>query len=694
VSNNGSIVVRILGDAAGLSQSLGHAESSLGSLGGSVKKLAAVAAGAFAGMQVGAFLKDAVGGASDLNESLSKVTAVFGESAGEIDKWAKSAAEKLGLSRGAALDAAGGFGNLFDQLGFTSNQATSMSTGIVNLAADFASFHNADISDVIEAQSAAFRGEYDSLQRFLPLINAAAVEQRALELTHKKTTKELTAQDKALAVQKLMLEGAGVAAGDFAKTSDGLANKQRILAARFENIKTSIGSALLPMVLKLTDVFANALQPVMEKAGKIFDTIKLGVRAFGEALKYGDVTSDGFVGQMETIGDAIHKLIPTFQRIAETGRKAFAWVKEFIDSNPTPVFAGLGAIVLAAVVPPFVMWAAATLATILPVIAVTAAIGGLVGGIVYAYQHFEGFRKAIETIATTLTGIAGPAFEALKAVISKFVEIVLDLWGRFGGQLLGHLETAVNALLQIFEGVFEVIKGVFQLFAAVFTGDWKGVWEALKTIFAGIWDIFVGYFKWAVNIISTIIGAAMAGISAAWSAIWNGLKTVFADIWAGIRTGITSAWDGIVSFFTDTAPGAIADAAKATFDGLKDAAREAVDWVMRKLGEIIEKVKEIPGKIVGAIPGAGVAKGVFKAITPFADGGIVRARSGGTLGLIGEAGRDEAVIPLPRGSASLTGGGGGTTINVYGALDPAAVARQIQTILLAEQRRSGPLGFA
>ncbi len=34
---------------------------------------------------------------------------------------------------------------------------------------------------------------------------------------------------------------------------------------------------------------------------------------------------------------------------------------------------------------------------------------------------------------------------------------------------------------------------------------------------------------------------------------------------------------------------------------------------------------------------------------PLADGGIVRARTGGTLATIGEAGRDEAVIPLPSG---------------------------------------------
>ena len=40
--------------------------------------------------------------------------------------------------------------------------------------------------------SAAYRGEYDAVQRFVPVINGAKVEEEALKETHKKTTKELT----------------------------------------------------------------------------------------------------------------------------------------------------------------------------------------------------------------------------------------------------------------------------------------------------------------------------------------------------------------------------------------------------------------------------------------------------------------------------------------------------------------------
>ena len=214
---------------------------------GNLAKLGFAAAGAAAL----AFAKQSVEAASSLSEALNKSNVIFGQNAAAIEAWAQGAADDFGLSKRAALDAAGSFGNMFTQLGVGTEDAAKMSTKITELAADFASFHNANIEDVIVAQSAAFRGEYDALQRFLPLINAAAVEQKALEMTGKKSTTMLTAQDKALAVNALMFEGAGAAAGDFDRTSDGLANQQRTLAANIENTQAIIGEKLQPVMLQV-----------------------------------------------------------------------------------------------------------------------------------------------------------------------------------------------------------------------------------------------------------------------------------------------------------------------------------------------------------------------------------------------------------------------------------------------------------
>jgi hypothetical protein len=73
--------------------------------------------------------------------------------------------------------------------------------------------------------------------------------------------------------------------------------------------------------------------------------------------------------------------------------------------------------------------------------------------------------------------------------------------------------------------------------------------------------------------------------------------------------------------------------------------------------------------------GAGFA--ALDQIPQMADGGIIRHSPGGTLAIIGEGGRDEAVIPLDRAGSM---GGNNITINVQGG-DPQAVVNALRTYM-------------
>lgn len=203
--------------------------------------------------------------ARDYNEILSKSNTIFGEQAGAIEKWASAASTGFGQSKAQALDAAASFGNMFTQLGMTDQEASKMSTTMTELASDFASFHNADITEVLNAQQAAFRGEYDAVQRFVPTINAAAVELEALAQTGKTSNKELTAGEKAAAAYSLMLKGAGDAAGDFERTSGSLSNQQRILSAQWADFQTSMGQVLIPALTAVAIAINTKVIPAVKE---------------------------------------------------------------------------------------------------------------------------------------------------------------------------------------------------------------------------------------------------------------------------------------------------------------------------------------------------------------------------------------------------------------------------------------------
>lgn len=229
----------------------GKMVSSVASIGRAATSVGGIFTAVFAGTATAAIYK-AVEAASDLGEIQSKVEAVFGSgTANTITAWSENSARAMGLSKAAALDAIGTMGNMFLQLGATSDEAAGLSQEMVELASDLASFHNVagGAAQVLESMQSAFRGEYDALQRYIPTINAAAVEHQALADSGKDSAKELTALDKALAAQKIILDSAGAAVGDYAKTSGELAGQQRILSAQVDDLQAQIGTALMPVML-------------------------------------------------------------------------------------------------------------------------------------------------------------------------------------------------------------------------------------------------------------------------------------------------------------------------------------------------------------------------------------------------------------------------------------------------------------
>lgn len=252
-------------------QALGGKLGTLGTVTSGLDSKFKSAATAIGGLYVGgkliSFLSDSVSAASDLNETINKSSVVFGQSAGEIDKWASTASTSMGLSKQAALESAASFGNLFTQLGFGGKEAAKLSTSVVQMSADLGSFNNLPTADVADSIAGAFRGEYDSLQKLIPSISDARVKAEAMAETGKKSADALTEQEKATAVLTIVQQDGAKAMGDFARTADGFANSQKTAAAQLEETKAAIGEKLLPVMQSLLKLFQNVGVPAIEAFG-------------------------------------------------------------------------------------------------------------------------------------------------------------------------------------------------------------------------------------------------------------------------------------------------------------------------------------------------------------------------------------------------------------------------------------------
>jgi len=222
-------------------------DSNSAKAGYALKKAFLPAAAALGALGVAAF--GAAKLASDFNEEASKSEVIFGDASTAIMEFSKTAATSLGQSQTEALKAAGTFGVLGTAAGLTGTDLGNMAVKFTTLATDLASFNNTSPEDAVLALGAGLRGEAEPLRRFGILLDDATLRTKALELGLVKSTKDaLDPQTKSLAAQAIILEQTTLQQGDFARTADGAANKQRILTAQIKDAKTNIGKGFLPVM--------------------------------------------------------------------------------------------------------------------------------------------------------------------------------------------------------------------------------------------------------------------------------------------------------------------------------------------------------------------------------------------------------------------------------------------------------------
>jgi hypothetical protein len=315
-----TLKLSILGDVDNLNKSLkaatadvntfGDKMTKAGKIAGAALAAAATAAAGFA-IKIGV---EAVKAATDLSETVSKVGVLFGNTSKEIEKFAQGAASSLGQTKQQALDAAATFATFGKAAGLSGKDLSKFSIDFVKLSSDLASFNNTSPEQAINAIGSALRGEAEPLRAYGVLLDDASLRQQALELGIISTTKNaLTPQQKVLAAQALIYKQTSAAQGDFERTSDGLANRTRILTAQLDNAKTTIGNALLPIVLQLATVFSEKVIPLVER--------------FTEAFS----NTEGNFGAVIT--NAGNTLKNVFTPILSGLIKAFGYVREAIGDN-------------------------------------------------------------------------------------------------------------------------------------------------------------------------------------------------------------------------------------------------------------------------------------------------------------------------------------------------------------------------
>ncbi len=193
-------------------------------------------------------------------ETASKFKAVFGPAADSMNLKIKELRETIPSTTTEMQNALSTFAAMAKGFGLNTEAANLFSVEMVKMSGDIASFHNMPIEDAFMKIRSAISGEFEPLKSLGIVINEARLKQEGLNLAIWDGSGQMSAAQKALAVQSIMIRDLGAANGDAAATADSAANKLKKLNKRLIEIGTNIGVTILPGVVELTEAFGRLIE--------------------------------------------------------------------------------------------------------------------------------------------------------------------------------------------------------------------------------------------------------------------------------------------------------------------------------------------------------------------------------------------------------------------------------------------------
>jgi phage-related protein len=476
-----------------------------GGFGKALAGIGGLIAGGLAAAGATNFLRESITAASDLNESLNAVSVSYGAATDGIVSLGESAANRLGLSTVAFNAIATQFSGFAANIAGPGGDVVGFIDELTTRGADFASVYNLDVDEALALFQSGLAGETEPLRKFGLDLSAATVESFAYANGIAAAGEPLTEAQKQQARYGALLEQTNKAQGDFANTSDGLANAQRILGANLDNVQATVGGPLLGAFAELT----TALIPVVNELGPVL---------VGVMEQLSPIIAE-LAGQIPGLLTSLFPLLPVLGELAAV----------FLDlvAQLLPVFVEL----FAALMP--------TIVELVPIIAqfISEAMEVLVPILL---QLVEALAPIIEALLPVFMEL----FEALAPVVLSLIEAMLPLIELLLPLFIDFIEFLTPILVFVAEIIGDILVFAIELLVDAITWVTENIGE-FSTFFENVWNGIKSFFGDIINgLISGFEGfvnGAIRGINRVIDAI-NGLSFTIPD-WVPVVGGETFGFD-------------------------------------------------------------------------------------------------------------------------------------------------------
>ena len=453
-----------------------------GGFGGALKSLGVVIAGGLAAAGVGNFVKESITAASDLEESLNAVSVAYGAASESVVALGEDAASRLGVTQADFNASAVRFSAFAERVVGEGGNVAGFVDDVTTRAADFASVFNIDVSEALQVFQSGLSGEAEPLKRFGINLLDSEVQAYALRSGLVAVGEQMTEDVKTQARYGLLMESTAKTQGDFANTSDGLANSQRILKAQFEDIQAEVGGPLLGAFAKLT----QGLIPVVEELAPVL------VDVMGDLAP----VIENIANMLPWLIQGLFPLIPV---IGELANIFFQLVQALL-----PFFVGFLRVLIPIVselIPIFVDFVDAALEPLMDILYTL--LDALIPLISALLPVFGDLMLALAPVVLDLVRALVPLIYQLLPLFISFIEFLSPILIAVGG-IIGEL---LVFAIETFVGALDMAMGIIDIFAGFFEGTFGGLGDFFYNLINGFIGAFEGFTNGMIKGVNFIIDA-------------------------------------------------------------------------------------------------------------------------------------------------------------------------------------------
>lgn len=297
-----------------ISKDVNRASTSIGKFNGLFKASAVI----FGLKMLSNAIGQTINASMDAIETQNLFRVSLGKTADEAEKVVEGLSKAYGLDPTNLKSSIGTYALLARSMGFSAEQALTLSTQTAQLALDLASLTNVPITQVMGDLKSGLVGQSETVYKYGIDVTEAGIKAEALAEGITKSVRNMSQGEKMALRYNVMMRATTLAQGDFARTLESPANQSKILTERLVTLSRSIGNIFIPMltiVLPYLNAFVILLTEVANKVADFFGyeapaNPDLGLNGVGE-------DAQGATEDIEDTGDALKKLNKTILGIDE-----------------------------------------------------------------------------------------------------------------------------------------------------------------------------------------------------------------------------------------------------------------------------------------------------------------------------------------------------------------------------------------